>query len=92
VLSAACARAGLKPRRCQAVLLLDEHGRMTQREHGEAMCVDPSILVGLLNPLEEEGLIWAKSNSSANCCHARARMWSTSRRPTMSSPVDPLIR
>jgi DNA-binding MarR family transcriptional regulator len=57
VLSAAYARVGLKPRQCQAVLLLDEHGSMTQRELGGAMGVDPSILVGLLNPLEEEGLI-----------------------------------
>jgi DNA-binding MarR family transcriptional regulator len=30
---------------------------MTQRELGEVMAVDPSILVGLLNPLEEERLI-----------------------------------
>jgi DNA-binding MarR family transcriptional regulator len=57
MLSGAFARVGLKPRQCQAILLLDEHGCMTQRDLGEAMGVDPSILVGLLNPLEEEGLI-----------------------------------
>jgi DNA-binding MarR family transcriptional regulator len=57
MLSAAFARVGLKPRQCHAILLLDENGSMTQRELGEAMGVDPSILVGLLNPLEEEGLI-----------------------------------
>jgi DNA-binding MarR family transcriptional regulator len=57
MLSTAYARAGLKPRQCQAILLLDEHDCMTQRDLGEAMGVDPSILVGLLNPLEEEGLI-----------------------------------
>jgi DNA-binding MarR family transcriptional regulator len=57
VLSAAYARAGLKPRQVQALCLLDENGCMTQRELGEVMAVDPSILVGLLNPLEEEKLI-----------------------------------
>jgi DNA-binding MarR family transcriptional regulator len=57
VLTSAYARVGLKPRQVQAVVLLAERGGMTQRELGEVMAVDPSILVGLLNPLEEEGLI-----------------------------------
>lgn len=57
MLTSAYARVGLKPRQVQALLLLAEHGGMTQRELGGAMAVDPSILVGLLNPLEEDGLI-----------------------------------
>jgi DNA-binding MarR family transcriptional regulator len=57
MLTSAYARVGLKPRQVQALLLLAEHGGMTQRELGEVMAVDPSILVGLLNPLEEDGLI-----------------------------------
>jgi DNA-binding MarR family transcriptional regulator len=57
VLTAAHARAGLKPRQVHAIVLLAEYGGMTQRELGEAMMVDPSVLVGLLNPLEQEGLI-----------------------------------
>jgi len=56
-LAAAHARAGLKPRQVHAILHLAESGGMTQRELGEVMAVDPSILVGVLNPLEEEGLI-----------------------------------
>jgi DNA-binding MarR family transcriptional regulator len=42
---------------CVPYLSPDENGGMTQREIGAAMGVDPGILVGLLNPLEEEGLI-----------------------------------
>jgi DNA-binding MarR family transcriptional regulator len=57
MLTSAYARVGLKPRQVQAVLLLADRGGITQRELGEVMAVDPSILVGLLNPLEEEGLI-----------------------------------
>ena len=56
-LAAAHARVGLKPRQVHAILHLAENGGMTQRELGEVMAVDPSILVGVLNPLEEAGLI-----------------------------------
>src|SRR5215203_439274 len=47
----------LKPRQFQLIGLLHDHGAMGQRELGEAMGVDPSILVTLLNPLEADGFV-----------------------------------
>jgi DNA-binding MarR family transcriptional regulator len=47
----------LKPRQFQLLGLLHDHGAMGQRELGETMSVDPSILVTLLNPLEAEGFV-----------------------------------
>jgi DNA-binding MarR family transcriptional regulator len=48
----------LKPRQFQLLGLLHDHGPMGQRELGETMGVDPSILVTLLNPLEVDGFVW----------------------------------
>jgi DNA-binding MarR family transcriptional regulator len=36
---------------------LRDHGGLAQRDLMEAMGIDPSILVTLLNPLEAEGLV-----------------------------------
>jgi DNA-binding MarR family transcriptional regulator len=47
----------LMPRQFQLLGLLDDHGPMGQRELGQAMATDPSILVTLLNPLEADGLL-----------------------------------
>jgi DNA-binding MarR family transcriptional regulator len=47
----------LKPRQFQLLGLLHHRGAMGQRELGETMDVDPSILVTLLNPLEAEGFV-----------------------------------
>jgi DNA-binding MarR family transcriptional regulator len=47
---------GLKPRQFQLLGLL-EHGGLGQRELGERMELDPSVVVGLLNPLEERGYV-----------------------------------
>src|SRR3954466_2412857 len=46
----------LMPRQFQLLGLLDD-GPMGQRELGQAMSTDPSILVTLLNPLEADGFI-----------------------------------
>lgn len=48
---------GLKPRQFQLLGLLHDHGPMGQRELGQAMATDPSILVTLLNPLEADGFV-----------------------------------
>jgi DNA-binding MarR family transcriptional regulator len=48
---------GLKPRQFQILGLLHDHGGLAQRELMQAMGIDPSILVTLLNPLEAEGLV-----------------------------------
>jgi DNA-binding MarR family transcriptional regulator len=47
----------LMPRQFQLLGLLDDNGPMGQRELGQAMATDPSILVTLLNPLEADGFL-----------------------------------
>ena len=49
--------SGLRPRQFQALGLLRDGGSLGQQALGEAMGVDPSVLVTLLNPLEEDGLL-----------------------------------
>ena len=50
-------RHELSPRQFQLLALLCERGAMGQRELGQLMEIDPSILVTLLNPLEARGLL-----------------------------------
>jgi DNA-binding MarR family transcriptional regulator len=50
-------RHELSPRQFQLLGLLHEGGPVGQRELGQMMEIDPSILVTLLNPLEAEGLL-----------------------------------
>lgn len=50
-------RHELSPRQFQLLGLLHESGPLGQRELGQRMEIDPSILVTLLNPLEAEGLL-----------------------------------
>ena len=47
----------LRPRHMIALKLLGERGPMTQHAVGIALSLDPSNVVGLLNELEERGLI-----------------------------------
>src|SRR5260370_18702197 len=47
----------LRPRELVALSLLYEHGPLSQQALGEALSLDPSNVVGLLNELEERGLI-----------------------------------
>jgi DNA-binding MarR family transcriptional regulator len=47
----------LSPRQFQLLGLLHDHGPMGQRELGQVMSVDPSVLVTLLNPLETDGYV-----------------------------------
>ena len=54
---AAMADGSLRPRHVIALTLLDERGPMTQHAVGAALSLDPSNVVGLLNELEERGLI-----------------------------------
>jgi len=56
-LRAAHTAHNLKPRQFQVLGLLHDHGGMAQRELMQAMDVDPSILVTLLNPLEADGFV-----------------------------------
>lgn len=47
----------LSPRQFQLLGLLYDDGPMGQQDLGQAMDIDPSILVTLLNPLEAAGLL-----------------------------------
>jgi DNA-binding MarR family transcriptional regulator len=52
-----CMSGCLRPRHLIALKLLADHGPMTQHAVGAALSLDPSNVVGLLNELEERGLI-----------------------------------
>jgi DNA-binding MarR family transcriptional regulator len=54
---AALAAQNLKPRQVYILDVLAQHGPVGQRELGEMLDVDHSLLVTLLNPLERNGLI-----------------------------------
>src|SRR3977135_3883992 len=49
--------SGLRPRHLVALNVLRDHGATTQGALGEALRLDPSNLVGLLNELEQRGLL-----------------------------------
>jgi DNA-binding MarR family transcriptional regulator len=48
---------GLRPRHLHALGILKERGPLSQQSLGEVLSLDPSNVVGLLNELEERGLI-----------------------------------
>src|SRR5215211_2821937 len=54
----------LMPRQFQLLGLLADHGPMGQRDLGQAMATDPSILVTLLNPLEADGFVTRNRDSA----------------------------
>ena len=54
---AVLAEHDLKPRHLRILDLLDDRGPVGQRELAELMGIDHSVLVNLLNPLEEDRLI-----------------------------------
>jgi DNA-binding MarR family transcriptional regulator len=56
-LRAAHTATGLTPRQFQLLGLLHDNGPLGQRELGGRMGIDPSILVTMLNPLEESGFL-----------------------------------
>jgi DNA-binding MarR family transcriptional regulator len=51
------APGGLRPRHLIALRLLSEHGPASQQGLSDVLSLDPSNVVGLLNELEERGLI-----------------------------------
>ena len=48
---------GLRPRHLHALGILSERGPLSQQGLGEVLSLDPSNVVGLLNELEERGLV-----------------------------------
>src|SRR5688500_8722092 len=63
-LRAAHTAVGSTPRQFHLLGLLHDHGPMGQRELGETMGIDPSILVTMLNPLEESGFITRRRDAA----------------------------
>ena len=55
---------GLRPRHLIALKLLSERGPANQQGLSEALSLDPSNVVGLLNELEERGLITRRRDSA----------------------------
>jgi len=49
--------SGLRPRHGQILVRLDQTGSATQQQLLEQLAVDPSVLVGLLNDLEDAALV-----------------------------------
>ncbi|MGY1669995.1 MarR family winged helix-turn-helix transcriptional regulator [Geodermatophilus sp. SYSU D00710] len=49
--------SGLRPRHGQILMRLEQTGSATQQELLEQLAVDPSVLVGLLNDLEDAALV-----------------------------------
>src|SRR3954468_20808839 len=64
-LRAAHTEHNVSPRQFHLLGLLHDLGPTTQRELGTLMDVDPSVLVGLLNPLEADGYL-ARERDSAD--------------------------
>jgi DNA-binding MarR family transcriptional regulator len=55
---------GLRPRHLHALGLLNERGALSQQSLGEVLSLDPSNVVGLLNELEERGLVTRRRDSA----------------------------
>ena len=55
---------GLRPRHLIALKLLSEHGPATQQGLADALSLDPSNVVGLLNELEDRELIVRRRDRS----------------------------
>jgi DNA-binding MarR family transcriptional regulator len=55
---------GLRPRHLHALGLLSERGPLSQHGLGDVLSLDPSNVVGLLNELEERGLITRRRDPS----------------------------
>jgi MarR family transcriptional regulator, lower aerobic nicotinate degradation pathway regulator len=53
----ALAPLGLRPRHVVLLTILRDHGSLTQGALGDALRLDPANVVGLLNELEERGLL-----------------------------------
>src|SRR5918994_4702290 len=63
-LRAAHTATGLTPRQFQLLGLLHDNGPMGQRELGETMGIDPSVLVTMLTPLEETGFVTRRRDTA----------------------------
>jgi Transcriptional regulators len=60
---------GLRPRHLVALTLLSDHGPANQGDLGDALRLDPSNVVALLNELEERGLVTRRRDPAARRRH-----------------------
>ena len=72
----------LKPRQFQILDLLADRGPIGQRELGETMAIDHSILVTMLNPLEADGLVRRERDAADRRRHVVTVTPAGRRRPT----------
>jgi DNA-binding MarR family transcriptional regulator len=69
-LRAAHTAVNLSPRQFQLLGLLHDNGPLAQRDLGEAMGVDPSLLVTMLNPLEDAGFVSRRRDATDRRRHS----------------------
>ena len=55
---------GLRPRHLHALGILNEHGPLSQQGLGGVLSLDPSNVVGLLNELEQRGLVTRRRDAT----------------------------
>jgi DNA-binding MarR family transcriptional regulator len=71
----AMARGGLRPRHLIALKLLSEQGPQSQQGLADALSLDPSNVVGLLNELEERELVVRRRDPSDRRRHIVELSW-----------------
>jgi MarR family transcriptional regulator, lower aerobic nicotinate degradation pathway regulator len=82
----ACEASGcLRPRHLIALKVLSDRGPMGQHALGEALSLDPSNVVGLLNELEDRGLITRRRDPADRRRHIVALSPSGDREAALSS-------
>jgi len=82
----ACDESGcLRPRHLIALKVLGDRGPMGQHAFGEALSLDPSNVVGLLNELEDRGLITRRRDPADRRRHIVALSASGERESALSS-------
>lgn len=93
----ALAPTGLRPRHLVALMLLEGHGPSSQQALVEALSLDPSNLVVLLNELEERGLVTRRRDPADRRRHivdisAKGRTKLTVAQDRLSRAEDDLLR
>jgi DNA-binding MarR family transcriptional regulator len=85
------AEAGLKPSHAAILLMLRDHGPLSQQELAERLHVDPSNLVILLNALEEAGSLLRRRDPADRRRHiVEITKQGIARVPACYGPVDAL--
>jgi DNA-binding MarR family transcriptional regulator len=85
------AEIGLKPPHAAILLMLRDHGPVSQQELGERLHVDPSNLVSFLNSLEDDGLVLRRRDPADRRRHiVEITDAGIERVPVCNGPIDAL--